>query len=463
MPRHLLLVATLLLVIVVAGCHSGAGLLGPLLQITAPAAGAIVGPGNFDVTVQAQAQDDGATITQIVITINGGNAQTLTGANRTATFNTATLGLAGGAAVTIVATATDSNGETAQVTRQATVGTFAAPTVNITAPADAADVGPGAFDVTANAQANEAGATITQIVITVNGANAQTINADNGTVSYNTNTLGLDAGDAVAIVATATDSNAQTGTDTVNCTVGTTAAPTVQITAPANGATVEGIFDVNVTGAAQEPGTTLANIAVTFGGHTETIAGTGTADLAGTVQFDSTLDPPEVAPAVANGQYTITAVATDSLGVTGQAQITVNSDNFLLAPGNVTGDAGGQIAVPINLSDTTGVAGFSMTINYDADRLSAPVVTAGAAVPAGALVLPNTTNAGVITVAVAGTTAFLTTSNEILVVTFTAGATTGGTQVTINPTGTTPLAFSNAMAQPITPLPTCVPGTVTIQ
>lgn len=462
MPRHLLLVATLLLVIVVAGCHSGAGLLGPLLQITAPAAGAIVGPGNFDVTVNVQAQDDGATITQIVITINGGNAQTLTGANRTATFNTATLGLAGGAAVTIVATATDSNGETAQVTRQATVGTFAAPTVNIAAPADAADVGPGAFDVTANAQANEAGATITQIVITVNGANAQTINADNGTVSYNTNTLGLDAGDTVAIVATATDSNAQTATDTVNCTVGTTAAPTVEITAPANGANVEGVFAVNVTGQAQEPGATLASIAVTFGGHTETIAGTGTADLAGTVQFDSTLDPP-VATAVANGQYTITAVATDSLGVTGQAQITVTSDNFLLGPGNVTGAAGGQIAVPINLSDTTGVAGFSMTINYDAARLSAPVVTAGAAVPAGALVLPNTTNAGVITVAVAGTTAFLTTSNEILVVTFTAGATAGGTQVTINPTGTTPLAFSNATAQPITPLPTCVPGTVTIQ
>jgi len=35
--------------------------------------------------------------------------------------------------------------------------------------------------------------------------------------------------------------------------------------------------------------------------------------------------------------------------------------------------------------------------------------------------------------------------------------------VTINPQGTTPLAFSNAMAQPITPLPDVAPGTVTIE
>jgi len=453
-----LLVATLILVIVVAGCHSGAGLLGPLLQITAPAAGAEV-RGDFQVSVTAQAQDDGAAIVTIAITFNG-QTQTINGAAGTVTFNTDPL--PGGATANIVAVATDNNGETAQVTRQVTVANLAPPTVEITAPAEGAEVGPGDFDVTATGTANEAGATVTQIVITVNGGNAQTINADNGTVNFNTGDLGLDAGDAVAIVATVTDSNTLTGTDTVNCTVGTTAAPTVAITAPANGANVEGVFAVNVTGQAQEPGTTLASIAVTFGGHTETIAGTGTADLAGTVQFDSTQDPP-VATAVANGQYTITAVATDSLGVTGQAQISVTSDNFLLAPGNVTGDAGGPIVVPINLSDTTDVAGFSMTINYDADRLSAPVVAAGAAVPAGALVLPNTTNAGVITVAVAGTTPFLTTSNEILTVTFTAGATAGATQVTINPTGTTPLAFSNAMAQPITPLPTCAPGTVTIQ
>ena len=455
MPRHLLLVATLILVIVVAGCHSGAGLLGPLLQMVVDAQVR----GDFDVAVNAQAQDDGAAIVTIAVTFNG-QTQTVNGAQGTVTFNTGAL--AGGTTHNVVAVATDSNGETTQVTRQVTIANLAPPTVEITAPAEGAEVGPGDFDVTATGTANEAGATITQIVVTINGANGQTINGATGTLTFNTGDLGLDAGDAVAIVATVTDSNTLTGTDTVNCTVGTTAAPTVAITAPANGANVEGVFAVNVTGQAQEPGTTLANIAVTFGGHTETIAGTGTADLAGTVQFDSTQDPP-VATAVANGQYTITAVATDSLGVTGQAQITVTSDNFLLAPGNVTGDTGSQIAVPINLSDTTGVAGFSMTINYDADRLSAPVVTAGAAVPAGALVLPNTTNAGVITVAVAGTTAFLTTSNEILVVTFTAGATAGATQVTINPTGTTPLAFSNAMAQPITPLPAVAPGTVTIQ
>ncbi len=462
MPRHLLLVATLALVIVVAGCHSGAGLLGPLLQITAPAAGAEV-RGDFQVSVTAQAQDDGAAIVTIAITFNG-QTQTINGAAGTVTFNTDPL--AGGATANIVAVATDNNGETAQVTRQVTVANLAPPTVEITAPAEGAEVGPGDFEVTATGTANEAGATITQIVVTINGANAQTINGDTGTLTFNTGDLGLDAGDAVAIVATVTDSNTLTGTDTVNCTVGTTAAPTVQITAPANGATVDGVFNVDVTGAAQEPGATLASIAVTFGGHTETIAGTGDANLAGTVQFDSTLDPPAVAavdPAVANGQYTITAVATDSLGVTGQAQISVTSDNFLLAPGNVTGDAGGQIVVPINLSDTTDVAGFSMTINYDAARLSAPVVAAGAAVPAGALVLPNTTNAGVITVAVAGTTPFLTTSNEILTITFTAGATAGATQVTINPTGTTPLAFSNALAQPIAPLPAVAPGTVTIQ
>lgn len=460
MPRHLLLVATLLLVIVVAGCHSGRGLLGPTLTMVLSA---LEVRGDFTVTVTGTPNDDGATIVTIAVTFNN-QTQTVNGAQGTVTFNTGQL--AGGTTHNVVAVVTDSNGETTQITRQVTIANLAPPTAAITAPADAAEVGPGDFNVTANGTANEAGATITQIVITVNGGNAQTINADTGTVTFNTATLGLAAGAAVAIVATVTDSNGLTGAATVNCTVGTTAAPTVAITAPANNANVVGIFNVNVNAAAQEPGATIAKIDVTFGGHTETVNGTGTADLAGTVQFDSRVTPPVVAavdPAVANGQYTITAVATDSLGVTRQATRRVVVDNFLLAPGDVTGAAGGQIVVPINLSNTTDVAGFSMTINYDAARLSAPVVAAGAAVPAGALVLPNTTNPGVITVAVAGTTPFLTTSTEILTVTFTAGATTGGTQVTINPQGTTPLAFSNAMAQPITPLPDVAPGTVTIE
>jgi len=319
----------------------------------------------------------------------------------------------------------------------------------------------GVFDITVQALAQDANVTMVRIDCTFNGT-TQSIDGGEGTVGFDTGSLA--GGTIQQFTVVAVDSYGLTATQTYDITVAGIP-PTVSITAPADGANVEGAFDVNVIGRAQEPGATLAKIDVTFGGHTQMIDGAGTADLVGTVQFDSLVDLAAIAavgPAVVNGQYYVTAVATDSLGTTGQAQIIVTVNNYLLHPENVTALAGQSVRVPILLTDTTNVTGFSMTIVWDASCLTGVSVELGSAVPPGALLL-RTWYPGALTVAVAGTTLFSPWDEEILALTFTAGTTTGDTAIWIDPAGSTPLAFADRDFEPIWPLPALAPGTVTIQ
>ncbi len=232
--------------------------------------------------------------------------------------------------------------------------------------------------------------------------------------------------------------------------------PTVEITSPAAGATVSGNFDVTVNATAQTPGATITKIDVSVNGMPQTING-----AAGTVTLNSLNLP--------NGTNTITAVATDSNGKTGQATRDVVADNFVVYGGNATVAAGANVTVRIVMTDTTGVAGFQMTINYDQSKLQLvggdAAIGKGDAVPGGSLLLPNTATPGVISLAVAGMATFDNARTELLTIEFQAIGAAGPTVIDIDDTAGAPtrLLFADAMATPIDPQPTAVDGTVTIQ
>ncbi len=241
--------------------------------------------------------------------------------------------------------------------------------------------------------------------------------------------------------------------------------PEVEITSPADGATVSGDFDVSVSadadpvqtsGVAPGQTPTITKIEITFGGVTKTITGNG-----GTVTFNSL--------SVLNGSHEITAVATSSNGRTASDTIEVTVDNFAVFVENANVAAGANVTANIKLSDTTGVAGFAMTINYDQTKLE-PVggdaaIVKGAAVPAGALMIPNTGTPGVILVVVAGTSTFNAAKTQILTIEFKAIGAAGATAVDIDDTAGAPtrLQFADAIGRPLDPQPVAVDGVVSIE
>ena len=236
--------------------------------------------------------------------------------------------------------------------------------------------------------------------------------------------------------------------------------PTVNITTPDPGETVSGDFDVSVNATPHTYGATITTVDVAVNGMAQTISG---AD--GTVTFDSLN--------LQNGTNTITAVATDSNGRIGQAtrDVTVNNvvPDFTVTVQNVTVASGANVTVPIVMSDTTGVAGFQMTINYDQTKLELvggdAAIAKGDAVPAGTMIMPNIATPGVIRVAVAGTTDFDATKTEILTIEFQAIGSPGPTAIHIDDSAEAPtlFQFADATATPIDPQPVAVDGTVTIQ
>lgn len=328
-------------------------------------------------------------------------------------------------------------------------------TVAITAPAAGADVPRGVTEnITATATATEG---VDRVVFKIDG---QTVATDTtAPYSYAWDTTGASLGQhTISVIAYDESSPAQTATATRTVTIvqPPTVPPTVSIDSPAAGADVSGEFDVEVSATAQEPGATITEIAVTLDGITKTVTG-----ASGTVTFDSTQ--------VSNGQRTITATATDSAGGGASATRTVTVDNFTVSVQNATVAAGGTVTVSINMTDTTGVAGFAMTINYDASALQIvggdAGVGKGAAVPGGAFLMPNTATAGVIMVAAAGTTEFNAAEQQILTIEFQAIGGAGATVIDIDedPGALTPLGFSDTLGSAIDPQPTAVDGTVTIQ
>jgi hypothetical protein len=395
----------------------------PAVAVTAPANGANVGG---IVTVSATASDN-VGVAGVQFLLDGAN---LGAEDTTAPFSidwnsaTATVG-----SHTLAAVARDAAGNTTtSVIITVTVTDASSPTVAITAPANGATVS-GQVTVSANASDNVGVAGVQFLLDGVNlGAEDTTAPYS---VSWNTATA-VPGGHALTAVARDAAGNTTTST-VVTVSVADTSAPTVAITAPADGAIVSGVISVAAT--------TSDNVGVA--GVQFRLDGVN-------LGAEDTTAPYSVSwntATAALGAHTLTAVARDAAGnTTTSAPIIVTVPDLsapavaLTAPANGA-TVTGTVAVSANASDNVGVAGvqflldganlgaedttapYSVSWNTAAATLGTHTLTAVARDAAG-----NTTTAATITVTVPDTTA------PAVAVTAPANGATVGGMVTVSAT-----------------------------
>jgi cytochrome b involved in lipid metabolism/glutamine amidotransferase PdxT len=324
----------------------------PTVSITAPTTGSTV---SGAVTVTATAADN-VGVAGVQFKLDGVNLSTeVTTAPYTISW-TSSSATNGSHALTAVArdaagNTTTSGTVTVTVNNVATDTT--APTVSITAPTTGSTVS-GAVTVTATAADNVG---VAGVQFKLDGVNLSTeVTTAPYTISWvsTTATNGSHALTAVARDAAGNTTTSATVTVTVNNVAGDTTAPTVSITSPANNATVSG---TNVSLAA----TAADNVGVVGVQFKVNGANQGSEDL--TSPYSKTWDTTQVA----NGTYTITAVARDAAGNTTTATavtVTVNNDTTPpTTPANLTATV--ISATQINLSwsaatDNVGVTSYRL-------------------------------------------------------------------------------------------------------
>ena len=279
----------------------------PTVSVTAPAEGATIGG---TVTVAASASDN-AGVSQVAFAVDGTPIGTDTnGADGWSTSwntTTATDGLH-----TVTATATDTVGQTGSDSNGVRVDNTP-PTVAVTSPAEGATV---TGTVAVQATASDANG-VTQVAFSVSGIPIGTdTNGTNGwSVSWNTTTF---TDGPRTVTATATDAVGRTASDSNTVSVDNTA-PTVTLTAPAEGATVSGTVAVEAT-ASDASGVT--QVAFSVDG---TPIGTDTNGTNGwSVSWNSAT--------VADGLRTVTATATDTTAHTASDSNAVTVANAVTAP-----------------------------------------------------------------------------------------------------------------------------------
>jgi hypothetical protein len=333
----------------------------PTVSLTAPANGATL---SGTVTVSANAADN-IGVAGVQFKLDGANL----GAEDTASPYSAswnTLSASNGSH-TLTAVARDAAGNTttsSSVTVTVTNDT-AAPTVSVTSPAGGSSVADTVL-VTASAS-DDIG--VVGVQFKLDGANlGAEVTAAPYQVSWNT-TLGANGSHTVTAVARDAAGNSTTSAAvsvTVNNVDGV--APTVSITAPAGGSTVLGAVTVTANAADN-----IAVVGVQFKldgvnlGAEDTAAPYSVAwnTLAGT-----------------NGSHTLTAVARDGAGNTATAaDVTVTVNNDLTAPTVSVGApadgaavSGSAVTVTASASDNVGVVGVQFLL--DGAALGAEVTAA---------------------------------------------------------------------------------------
>ena len=274
----------------------------PDLVITSPADGAML-PSTL-VTVTGTASDD-VGVDMVELSLDGTNYVLATGTTSWSGTVTLTEG-----SNTIFARGTDTAGNTATVSVAVTVDT-ANPTVAITSPAD--------------------GAILNSTLVTVTGTASDDVGVDNVELSLDGTTYVLATGTTSwsgtptlaegsnTIFARATDTSGNTATVSIAVTVDT-ANPTVAITSPADGATLDST-SVVVSGTASDD-VGVEKVELSLDG-TNYIVATGTTSWSGTMTLSE-------------GPNTIFARATDTSGNTATVSIAVTVDT--LNPTAVAGE-----------------------------------------------------------------------------------------------------------------------------
>ena len=283
----------------------GSSDLPPTVTITSPAEGATVS-GTIPIVANAS---DVQGVNQVQFFVGSTSIGTDTNGTNgwSVSWNTTT---SNDGPVTITATATDTIGQTGSDSNGVTVDNFdGPPTVTITAPPDGAAV-TGTVQIQANASDDKG---VTQVRFT-DGATpigTDTNGADGWSVGWNTSLVGEGAHSLVAI---ATDTIGQTGTDTNAVTVDRTA-PSVSITSPTAGSKLTGT--VTVTASASDA---VGVASVQFFSDATSIGSDTNGADGWSVPWNSA--------GAGNGTHVLSATATDAAGNPAtSAPVSVTVDN----------------------------------------------------------------------------------------------------------------------------------------
>lgn len=241
--------------------------------------------------------------------------------------------------------------------------TVNAPVVTITAPTAAATLS-GTASVSATVTA-DASTTVSKADLLVDNVLVSSVTTAPYTWSLNTISY---ANGAHTLTVNGYDAGGRMGTSQVSVTISNAfAAPTVVITAPAANATVTGTLTVTAT-ATPDTGRTISKVQLTVEGA---LVGTVTA-APYTWSWNSNL--------VANAAHTLVATATDDLGQTGTAQVSVTVSNAptppiltITAPANLRTVAG-TISVTASITPTGGKTITSASASVDSTSLGTNTV-----------------------------------------------------------------------------------------
>ncbi len=266
----------------------------PAVSITAPANNsAYTAPATIAIT--ASASDGDGTVKQVDFY----QGSTKIGSSTTSPYAFTWTNVAG-ATYSLTAKATDDKGAVT-TSRAVTVKVNKPPTVSLTAPADnAVVVGPAS--VTISATAADADGTIAKVEFFRNGTLIGTDTTSPYSFVWSAAPLGT-----YSLTAKATDnSGASTTSVARTLTIRANQAPSVSLTAPANGATVIEGAPVTVSAMASDPDGTIAKVDFY---REDSVYGLS---LAGS----DTTAPYGVTTTLRVGQYKLTAVAKDNNGTT---------------------------------------------------------------------------------------------------------------------------------------------------
>lgn len=219
------------------------------------------------------------------------------------------------------------------------------PTVTITNPADGATVS-GIVTITADASDDHDVAQVEFFVDDVS-VGIDSTPSDGWSVDWDTTTVG---DGAHSIAATATDGTGKTGSDSVSVTVANVdGPPTVTITEPGDGDYVSGSITI-VAAASDDDGVTQVEFSYQADGGSFVIGIDSDGSDGWSVVWDTT--------SVFDGDYTITATATDTTSQTATDSVSVTVDNTAPVIGNIA--VGNLTATSADISWGTNEAADSL-------------------------------------------------------------------------------------------------------
>jgi chitinase len=270
----------------------------PTVSVTSPINNASFASGSA-VTISASASDADGQINKVEFLLNGNKI----GEDLTSPYTFTTAALTAGN-YTITAKATDNNGAT---TTSSTVNIVInqpvvnqAPTVNVTSPSNNASFASGSA-VTISASASDTDGQISKVEFLLNGNKI----GEDLTSPYTFTTAALTAGN-YTITAKATDNNGATTTSsTVNIVINqpvVNQAPTVNVTSPSNNASFASGSAVTISASASDADGQISKVEFLLNGNK--------------IGEDLTSPYTFTTAALTAGNYTITAKATDNNGAT---------------------------------------------------------------------------------------------------------------------------------------------------